>query len=113
MHYMVKSEQVVLFKIMRIKDKSGKFINKSDGLRKTRSIRVTDEIWDKFGDIANQKGITRADLLEKIISDNIFLLKQDKKIFLLEEAVKLSQKLRSNSGKLIREKILNYLESQK
>ena len=97
---------------MRIRDKSGKFLNKSNNFRKTRSIRATDEIWNKFGDIANQEGITRADLLERIINKNYSSFRKDEKLFLLEEALKLTSKLRSDSGKLIRKKILEYLEAE-
>lgn len=45
----------------------GKFLAKSDDGRSVRSIRATDATWMKFGDMAEEEGITRADLLEKLV----------------------------------------------
>ena len=49
-------------KILQEKDWHGRFINKSDDYRHVRSMRVTDEIWEKFGEMALERGIIRADL---------------------------------------------------
>ena len=56
---------------MQGKDKKGRFISKSSDHRQVRSIRVTDETWNKFGEQAAQQSITRADLLEKIVAQEL------------------------------------------
>ena len=53
---------------MQAKDKRGRFTNKSNSDRKVRSIRATNQVWDKFGEQADKQRITRADLLEEIFS---------------------------------------------
>lgn len=45
--------------------KGGLFALKSDSERLVRSIRATDWAWDEFGFLADQRRITRADLLEQ------------------------------------------------
>lgn len=47
------------------RNESGKFLSKSDEKREVRSIRLTDSTWDKLGQLADERGITRADLLEE------------------------------------------------
>lgn len=55
------------------RDEQGKFLNKSDEFRHVRSIRVTDKAWEKLGEIANNRSITRADLIEEWLeNDEIF-----------------------------------------
>lgn len=44
----------------------GRFASKSDEPREVRSIRLTDSTWQKLGDIADSRGITRADLIEEL-----------------------------------------------
>lgn len=56
---------------MQAKDKKGRFINKSTSDRKVRSIRATEEVWDKFGEQADKQRITRADLIEEIFSKEL------------------------------------------
>lgn len=53
------------------RNKSGKFLPKSEEMRKVRSIRLTDSTWEKLGDLANERSITRADLLEEWMFDGI------------------------------------------
>ncbi len=55
----------------KIRDKKGKFTTKSAGPRKTKTIRVTDEVWKKFGKLADNQKISRADLLEIWIKDHV------------------------------------------
>ena len=52
---------------MQGRNSKGQFQSKSDELRRVRSIRVTDEVWEAMGVMADNRGITRADLLEKFI----------------------------------------------
>lgn len=44
----------------------GRFAAKSDAPREVRSIRLTDSTWEKLGDIADSRRITRADLIEEL-----------------------------------------------
>ena len=88
-------------KILQEKDWHGRFVFKSDDYRHVRSIRVTDEIWEKFGEMALQRGITRADLLEEIVKSDNLPVNNDCIINLLQEALKL----KANAGGVIKEKI--------
>lgn len=48
----------------RIRGDNGKFVQKSNEPRPVRSIRATDSVWEILGSIANERCITRADLIE-------------------------------------------------
>ena len=87
------------------RDSRGQFSNKSDSDRQVRSIRVTDEIWEKFGKMAAQQGITRADLLEEIVENDYLSSANHQIIILLEEALKL----KANAGGAIKKKIKEVL----
>lgn len=50
----------------------GKFAPKSETLRHVRSIRLTDETWNNIGKVADQRRITRADLIEQMNEAGIF-----------------------------------------
>ena len=86
---------------MQDKDWRGRFVSKSDDYRKVRSMRVTDEIWEKFGDMALQRGITRADLLEEMVKNDDSVIDNNQVISLLQEALKL----KANAGGAIKKKI--------
>ena len=90
---------------MRERDWHGRFICKSDDYRKVKTIRVTDEVWEGFGEMAAQRGITRADFLEEIVKSEDLLLNNDRVINLLQEALKL----KANAGGAIKEKIREVL----
>ena len=92
-------------KILQEKDWHGRFINKSDDYRHVRSMRVTDEIWEKFGEMALERGITRADLLEEIVKNDDLSVNNDCAINLLQEALKL----KANAGGAIKKKIREVL----
>ena len=79
----------------------GQFTNKSNYKRQVRTIRTTDEIWRKFGEMALERGITRADLLEEIVKDEDLSVNSNQAINLLREALKL----RPNTGGAIKRKI--------
>jgi predicted transcriptional regulator len=49
----------------------GKFAPKSSEYRHVRSIRLTDKTWETLGAIAEQRGITRADLLEELVEEGV------------------------------------------
>ena len=44
---------------MQNRNQKGQFQNKSGSERKVRSIRATDDVWEKLGKIAIQHCITR------------------------------------------------------
>jgi len=44
----------------------GRFASKSDEPREVRSIRLTDSTWQKLGEVADLRRITRADLIEEL-----------------------------------------------
>jgi len=97
------------------RDGQGMFAAKSDQPRDTRTIRVTKQTWDDFGEWATKRRVTRADLLEELVEEwkstacytadpeNLTMIAQ-----LLEEALTL----KANAGGAIKEKIreaLRYL----
>lgn len=45
----------------------GRFAPKSDENREVRSLRLTNATWQRLGEIAVSRGITRADLIEEWI----------------------------------------------
>ena len=92
-------------KILQERDWHGRFINKSDDYRHVRGMRVTDEISEKSGEMALERGITRADFLEEIVKSEDLLLNNDRVINLLQEALKL----KANAGGAIKEKIREVL----
>ncbi len=62
----------------RQRNESGKFIQKSDEPRKVRSVRLTDVAWNELGRIANERDITRADLIEELIEKGLAERLEDK-----------------------------------
>ena len=91
---------------MQSRNQKGQFQNKSEAERKVRSIRATNDVWQKFGEIAIQQGITRADLLEEIIKNNQVIHGNIEAIKVLKEGLKL----KANAGGKIKEKIREYLK---
>ena len=89
---------------MQGRNDKGQFQSKSDGFRRVRSIRVTDGIWDKMGEMADNRGITRADLLEQFIEVDL-----SSATVILKEALGL----KANAGGAIKREIrsaLSYLD---
>lgn len=54
------------------RQESGRFAFKSNAHRLVRSIRLTDSTWKTLGEVADSRGITRADLIEEIASKGNF-----------------------------------------
>ena len=52
----------------------GKFLPKSDENRQVRSIRLTDATWNALGELASDRSITRADLIEEWFLNGSFSL---------------------------------------
>jgi len=69
----------------------GKFTNKSDSDRQVRSIRATEEVWNKFGELAEEENLTRADFLERFVKDR--------------ESLPLIEEIKKREEKGIEEKI--------
>ena len=90
---------------MRERDWHGRFICKSDDYRKVKTIRVTDGVWEGFGEMAAQRGITRADLLEEIVKSEDLPTNSYQVINLLQGALKL----KANAGGAIKKKIKEVL----
>ena len=90
---------------MRIRNCRGQFTNKSDSDRRVRSIRVTDDVWEKFGEMAAERCITRADLLEEVVKLGSLSLNTSLVINILQEALKL----KPNAGGAIKRKIREVL----
>ena len=44
----------------------GRFAAKADEHRQIRSLRLTNSTWVKLGEVADSRGITRADLIEDL-----------------------------------------------
>ena len=80
--------------------------NKSDCARRVRSIRVTDEVWEKFGEIAAERCITRADLLEEIVKEDYKMVDIDYAVSILEKALKLKANVGGAIKKQIRKALL-------
>ena len=57
--------------LMRKRSETGKFTAQSNERREVRSLRLTDSTWQALGDTAEKQGITRADLIEKIVSEGL------------------------------------------
>lgn len=53
------------------RSEAGRFAAKSDEPRSVRTMRLTDIVWVKLGEMADSRGITRADLIEQIVEQEI------------------------------------------
>ena len=93
-------------KMVQQRNQRGQFASKSNSERRVRSIRVTDEVWDKFGEMAIQRSITRADLLEEIVESNRVIHGDKQAVKILEEALKL----KANAGGAIKKRIKDVLK---
>ena len=99
---------------MQGKDKRGRFLSKSSNHRQVRSIRATDETWYKFGEQAAQQGITRADLLEKIATqeltgDRVIHGKISEVVVILQHGITSKSQggvYRSNSPNLLKQEVV-------
>lgn len=70
---------------MRKRSESGKFIAQSEERREVRSLRLTDSTWKALGDTASQQGITRADLIEKLIKEELLTIQSQESQELAED----------------------------
>lgn len=51
------------------RDSKGRFVSKTDVPKNNRSIRVTDESWEIFNDVALCLGVTKGDLFQVIVME--------------------------------------------
>ena len=91
--------------VMRDRNYRGQYIHKSDSSRQVRSIRVTDQVWQEFGEMADTQNITRADLLEEMVKSDFSACNNHQVITILQEALKL----KANAGGAIKQKIKQVL----
>lgn len=59
---------------MRKRSETGKFIAQSEERREVRSLRLTDSTWKALGDTADRQGVTRADLIEKLVGEGLLAI---------------------------------------
>ena len=91
---------------MRNRSETGKFVPKSASGRQVKTIRVTEEVWKQFGEIAEGYRMTRADLLELwVLGGDAFdgpeASDRREAIAILEDALTL----KANAGGAIKEQI--------
>lgn len=103
MYYMVT--------VMAARDDGGKFAIKGESERVVKSLRMTEDAWDSFGEMAEARGMTRADLLHEWIEakdsnpDQIEMFVDEGAV---EEAIDLLQdalSLKANAGGAIKANI--------
>ena len=90
---------------MRDRNYKGQYVHKSNSYRQVRSIRVTDQVWQEFGEMADRQNITRSDLLEEMFKSDSSACNNDQVITILQEALKL----KANAGGAIKQKIKRVL----
>lgn len=101
----------------REKDDRGRFAKKSTSERKIRSIRATDEVWELLGEKAEDNDMTRADLLEALVTEEVSW-DEDKNVesdvsFDVEEIAEILKEaltLKSNAGGKIKAKIREVMQ---
>lgn len=71
----------------RDRDAVGRFEPKGDEPRIQRGVKLTDTCWDTLGDIAAQEKCSRADLIERVIEDDLFGSENDQEDYLSKEDV--------------------------
>lgn len=84
-----------------VRSEGGLFGMKGDQPRRVRSLRLTDSAWESLGELADQRGITRSDLIEEIASrlNN----HESEVIQILEKALSLKPNAGGAIKKLIRD----------
>ena len=75
--------------MMLERDWYGRFICKSYNCQKVWVIRVIDKVWKEFGEIIDQRGITRVDLLEEIVRGDYELVINRQVILILRKVLNL------------------------
>jgi hypothetical protein len=94
------------------RSEKGKFAAKSEDGRSVRSVRATDATWMQFGDMAEDQGMTRADLLERWVQ-NPPVSDEPAGAPNLQEAIAIlndALTLKSNAGGKIKDEIRKALE---
>lgn len=54
---------------MRLRTDQGKFGMKGEHYRKVRSVRLTDEVWEKLTTVSKSRMMSVGDLLEQLVTD--------------------------------------------
>lgn len=87
----------------------GRFTQKGEEERKVRSLRLTDSTWNTLGKWADEHNVTRADLIEKWVSNS-----QSEQIY--QEGVrqeKMDDRFKSELKESLRVSIRNFFEKKK
>lgn len=89
------------------RDDKGMYTRKSAEFRAVRSIRASDSTWNQFGARADERGITRADLLEEWAGSD----EQDTKYYTdrLRTTLREALEIRGNKGNDIKQKVRDAL----
>lgn len=82
----------------------GQFNLKGEERREVRSLRLTDSAWEKLGEMAEERCITRADLIEEV------LIQDDKNIAKVVGILQKALTLKANAGGAIKEQIRQVLD---
>lgn len=71
MVYNERKPRITWVMLDRNRLKNGKFAPKSDENREVRSLRLTSTAWQRLGDLADSRCITRADLIEDLAHSSV------------------------------------------
>lgn len=71
----------------RERDSEGRFELKGDEPRIQRGVKLTDTCWDALGDIAAQEKCSRADLIERVIENDLFGTDNEQDDHLVQEDI--------------------------
>ncbi len=96
----------------RKRDIQGKFTLKNHDYRQVRSLRLTENTWQKLGMVSECQGITRADLLENLVQQNQEIFSDSETIEPLDpKKLVLKAKISLNKDELssLADKVLNEL----
>lgn len=86
------------------RNQKGQFSSKGEEFREVRSLRLTNSAWEKLGKMAEERGITRADLIE----DWILLEGSSPNLINVNEVIDILTKaltLKANAGGAIKDQI--------
>lgn len=86
------------------RSRTGKFVLKGEEERKVRTVRLTDSLWKRLGETAEERCITRTELIEELLSQD------SEDIAEVVQILKEALTLKANAGGAIKEKIRDALK---
>lgn len=93
-----------MIKMEQPRDPKGKFVLKGEEERRVRTVRLTDTTWNRLGEIAKQRSITRTDVIEELLNQD------NKDINKVIEVLKKALTLKANARGAINNKIKDALK---